>query len=241
MSFFRHSSKSRPFRIVILGQNGVGKSALTVRFLTRRFIGDYDPLLENTYSCTKTIDDETVYMEIRDTSTEHAENNRLDANIKWADAYVLIYDITDRCSFNECSRFKVLINSYSKKAKNNSGQSRHTAQVPIALVGNKCDRTLDRMVSKSEGREKANELQCMVFHEISVREDFESASMIFFELYKRCKKPVAKSELLQRQSCPPSLFNPPSPLSHESDEINDIECSSPVPYQRRRMGLFTIS
>lgn len=221
--------KNRPLRVVILGQNGVGKSALTVRLLTQRFIGDYDPYLENTYTYSKCLDGDTVTMEIRDTAAQE-ENNRLEANIKWADAFVLVYAVTDRCSFNECSRLKVLINSYSK-SKKTSGQS-NSPCVPIVLVGNQNDRFYDRMISIAEGREKAYEMNCTGFYEISVREERDSAAAIFLDLFKHCRRPSRRSELQQRLSCPPSLNNTPA--------LKDTERSS-EPLQRRRRALYTIS
>uniref|UniRef100_A0A8C5WQU7 small monomeric GTPase n=1 Tax=Laticauda laticaudata TaxID=8630 RepID=A0A8C5WQU7_LATLA len=42
--------------------------ALVVRFLTKRFIWEYDPTLESTYRHQATIDDEVVSMEILDTA-----------------------------------------------------------------------------------------------------------------------------------------------------------------------------
>lgn len=70
------SSKQKPLRIAILGQNGVGKSALTVRFITRRFIGDYDPDLEKVYACSRCIDGESVTLELLDTAAQE-EKSRL--------------------------------------------------------------------------------------------------------------------------------------------------------------------
>ncbi|KAL4232604.1 hypothetical protein ACF0H5_007294 [Mactra antiquata] len=225
-----HKYANRPFRIVILGQNGVGKSALTVRFLTQRFIGDYDPDLENTYTYTKNVQGENITLEIRDTAAQE-ENNKLEANIKWADAYVLVYSITDRCSFNECSRLKVLINSFSKRARNNSQSS--SSCVPIVLVGNKTDRSRDRMITSAEGREKAQEMNCSDFCEISVMEEADSAQKIFIDLYKRFRRPNGhrRSELQQRVSCPPSLHVP---------DMKDSEGPT-TPLQRRRKALYTIS
>lgn len=225
--------KNRPFRVVILGQNGVGKSALTVRYLTHRFIGDYDPQLENTYSCTKCIDGETVVMEIRDTAATE-ENNNIEINIKWADAFVLVYAVTDRCSFNEVSRLKILINSYSNKRVKGNNSSGQTC-IPAVLVGNQADRAMDRMVSSAEGREKAVEMNCLGFYEISVREDWDAAAVVFQDLYRQCKRPSGRrGHLQQRLSCPPNVSN-------LNGEVSDAtECSS-VPLQRRRKALFTIS
>uniref|UniRef100_A0A8B9G5Z7 small monomeric GTPase n=1 Tax=Amazona collaria TaxID=241587 RepID=A0A8B9G5Z7_9PSIT len=45
-----------------------GFHALTVRFITRRFIGDYDPTLEMIYRHVAVIDGEMVHFEILDTA-----------------------------------------------------------------------------------------------------------------------------------------------------------------------------
>lgn len=42
--------------------------AMVVRFITKRFIGDYDPSLERVYNYTTTIDNETVNFEILDSA-----------------------------------------------------------------------------------------------------------------------------------------------------------------------------
>lgn len=203
---------------------------MTVRFLTRRYIGDYDPDLENTYSCSKCIDGENVSMEIRDTVAQ-VEHSRLESNIKWADAYILMYSITDRCSFNECSRLKVIINSYTKRNKN-TGQTGSPC-IPLVLVGNKCDQTRDRMISTAEGREKAYEMNSQGFYEISLQEERDAAFTIIADLYRQCKRPGnRRSELQQRFSCPPSL--------HFSPDVTDGKHSAAA-LQRRRQAIYTIS
>lgn len=102
----------------------------------------------------------------------------------------------------------------------------------MVLVGNQNDRAHDRMISTAEGREKAYEMNCSGFYEISVREERDSAATIFLNLYKSCKRPNRRSELQQRLSCPPSL--------HFSPTVKDTERAS-EPLQRRRKALYTIS
>lgn len=227
------SNKSRPFKIAILGQNGVGKSALTVRFLTQRFIGDYDPLLENTYSCSKCIDGDTTALEILDTAAQE-ENSRLETNIKWADAFILVYSVTDRCSFNECSRLKVVINSYTKRPKNNGGNG--SPCLPVVLVGNQIDRTRDRMVSTAEGRAKSIEMNCIGFYETSVREERDSAFQIISDMYRHCRKPSRRAQLQQRLSYPMTA----SLDRRDRMDRRETECTT-LTLQRRNKALHTIS
>jgi len=39
----------REFKVVVLGSGGVGKSALTVQFVSNKFILKYDPTIEDFY------------------------------------------------------------------------------------------------------------------------------------------------------------------------------------------------
>lgn len=41
----------------------------------------------------------------------------LDSQLKWADAFVLVYSVTDKCSFDECNRLKFLINYHKRRRK----------------------------------------------------------------------------------------------------------------------------
>lgn len=41
---------------------------MVVRFITRRYIGEYDPTLEKIYNFHTVIDNEIVYLEILDTA-----------------------------------------------------------------------------------------------------------------------------------------------------------------------------
>ncbi|WAR06832.1 RERG-like protein [Mya arenaria] len=230
------------------------KYAFTVRVITQRFIGDYDPSLANTYNFTCPVDGDTVAMEIRDTAAQvvlvlidlmtlstqmlQVDYGRLESNIKWADAFVLVYAVTDRCSFNECSRLKVLISSIPKKTKS-SAQSA-TSNIPLVLVGNMNDRTHDRMISTQEGREMALEMRCLGFFEISVREERDSARSVICDLYRRCRRPTRRSELQQRLSCPPSI-NLPTVADQPADPSKDETIPSIQRQRRRRKALYTIS
>ncbi|KAL3883776.1 hypothetical protein ACJMK2_030007 [Sinanodonta woodiana] len=143
---------------------------------------------ENIYSCTKCLDGETIALELLDTATQQVESSRQEVNIKWADAYILMYAVTDRCSFNECSRLRLLISSYSKRVgKRTPGET--LPNQPVVLVGNQIDREQDRMVSIDEGLSKAEEFNCVSFHEISVRESVDGIDKIFEDIYMSYKYP----------------------------------------------------
>ncbi|GCC25663.1 hypothetical protein chiPu_0004074 [Chiloscyllium punctatum] len=54
----------------LLGCPGSGKSALTVKFLTKRFISEYDPNLEDTYTTEEIVDHQPILLKIMDTADQ---------------------------------------------------------------------------------------------------------------------------------------------------------------------------
>ncbi|XP_063375264.1 ras-related and estrogen-regulated growth inhibitor [Cydia amplana] len=173
--------KPKPFKIMVLGQSGVGKSALVVRFITRRFIGEYDPNLEKIYAFQTVIDNEMVYFEILDSAGDphESEYTNLESNIRWAEAFILMYSVTDKCSFDECHRLKFLINYNKRRRRIASSMKGSVLETPVVLVGNKVDQPGDRMVSTEEGQRRCKEIGCVCFHEISVRESIDQVWAVF--------------------------------------------------------------
>ncbi|XP_063589016.1 ras-related and estrogen-regulated growth inhibitor-like protein [Penaeus indicus] len=86
-----------PIRIAVLGTSQVGKSALTVRYLTKRFIGEYRSDTDMLYKCVLQVDGTPQPVEIMDTSASCDESS--DAHLQWAEAFVVVYSVTDKESF----------------------------------------------------------------------------------------------------------------------------------------------
>lgn len=151
-SLHRRSSSFRDYNIVILGQGGVGKSALLVRFTTGRFIHEYDPTLEWTYDLCCEVDEEPAVLHITDTANTH-EPVYLNQN----EGFVVVYAIDEPRTFQTAKQLIKLIRELKKQ------RGQHTA---IVLVGNKVDLNHSRAVSNKEALEFASEYECF-FHETS--------------------------------------------------------------------------
>ncbi|XP_046446068.1 ras-like protein 1 [Daphnia pulex] len=209
------------WRVMVLGHHSVGKSAFVVRFLTRRFIGDYDPKLERCYPVNTTLNGEHVMLELLDSGGHHLEDGSqsdLEAKIRWADAFVLLYSVTDKCSFDECCRLRFLI-GYNKRRRrhlfgsafgNGHGLSAEImgSSSSVILVANKVDQVEDRMVTTEEGEKRSRDLGCDLFFEISVREEVEVAKRVMEDLYFRWKY----NQSHHHQSHSPQTQQPHPPL-----------------------------
>uniref|UniRef100_A0A672GR31 GTP-binding protein n=1 Tax=Salarias fasciatus TaxID=181472 RepID=A0A672GR31_SALFA len=123
-----------PYRVVLLGASGVGKTAFA-----SIFAGAADNEV-----CEKDIevDGEPATITLVDTwDTEQ--------HMQTGDAYLLLYSITDRTSFLRASELRITLRRFCP-AQN----------TPIILVGNKCDLVRRREVSATEGRACAAVFDC---------------------------------------------------------------------------------
>ncbi|KAI7799061.1 ras-related and estrogen-regulated growth inhibitor-like protein [Triplophysa rosa] len=162
--------------ILVLGAEKVGKSALTVRFLTRRFIGEYGDI-ESIYSHADQIDGRDICFNIWDSLCQQngEESGHIsDRQLQWTDGYILVYSICDRTSFNVVQEQVQCIRQAKQKL---------ASTAPIIIVGNKRDLQHLRTVSSEEGRLLARSADCGFF-EVSAAETYHSVLMVFHELFE---------------------------------------------------------
>ncbi|XP_071401205.1 ras-related and estrogen-regulated growth inhibitor [Centroberyx affinis] len=161
-----------PVKLLVLGTQNTGKTALCVRFITKRFIGEYDHKKEVTYRCRRVVDQEAVDLEILDTAHKESSLASLESSIRWADGFLLLYSITQRLSFMEVPQLKKLID-----------QTKQSLVVPTVLVANKADMEIGREVTTEEGQELAKDLRCG-FRELSVAEAVLAVETAVFQLIR---------------------------------------------------------
>ncbi|KAF9493423.1 hypothetical protein BDN71DRAFT_1450408 [Pleurotus eryngii] len=123
------------YNLVVIGDSGVGKSALTIRFIRDDFVDEYDPTIEDSYRIQCTIDGEVAMLEVLDTAGHVATRER---SMRTGDGFLLVYSITSRDSFEEISTFYRQI----RRAKDQDS-------FPVIVVANKCDLDDEREVGKN--------------------------------------------------------------------------------------------
>ncbi|BFF98980.1 ras-related and estrogen-regulated growth inhibitor [Drosophila madeirensis] len=180
----RKKSTLTELKIAVIGAPSVGKSALIVRFLTKRYIGEYDHQTENRYKHEAMVDGEPVLFEILDTCPKADDEFPNAAElVQWADGLLLVYSITDRKSFN-----------YIRRAKSDL-----QSDTPVQLCANKVDMVHLRQVSRDEGEILAKDFECK-FSEVSAADHVDQVAEIFNELCKEvlASKRKSKQSLLER-------------------------------------------
>lgn len=162
--------------LVLLGMIGAGKSALTVKFLTKRFISEYDPHLEDIYSSEENVDQQLVVVRVMDTCDQGGPANS-GRYLSWASAFMVVYSIDNIESFKCCQQYLDTLSLHIKTIK---------TETPIVLLGNKLDMDRYRQVSKSDGEALASRYGCLFF-EVSACLDFQSVQHVFHEAVRRAR------------------------------------------------------
>mmetsp|Transcript_7022 Transcript_7022/g.17769 ORF Transcript_7022/g.17769 Transcript_7022/m.17769 type:complete len:191 (-) Transcript_7022:321-893(-) len=131
-----------PYKVVILGEGGVGKSCLTIQFTQNHFVKEYDPTIENSYRKQITLDEETCMLDILDTAGQEEYSVMRDQYINAGHGFILVYSITSKASFDGLLELR-------RKILQVKDVEDH---FPMVLVGNKCDLEKEREVTLDEGR-----------------------------------------------------------------------------------------
>ncbi|XP_014230644.1 GTP-binding protein Rit1-like [Trichogramma pretiosum] len=145
----------RVYKIVVLGEGGVGKSAVTLQFVSHSFLKDHDPTIEDSYQQQAVIDGEAALLDILDTAGQVEFTAMRDQYMRCGEGFMICYSVTDRHSFQEVLEYRKLIT-----------RVRANEDIPLVLVGNKFDLQPRREVTTDEGRSLAAQLGCP-FYETS--------------------------------------------------------------------------
>ena len=141
-------------KIVVVGNEQVGKTALTTQYCTGAYSPGYRKTMGTKYSEVRDVhlsdDFPAVNMMIYDTGGHVGYGKLLNSHLQGACAALLVYSSLDRNSFVDLKRWASTI-------RNACGE------IPIALVQTKVDLSEDVVVSEKEAEDLSAELGCCLF------------------------------------------------------------------------------
>ena len=180
------SSADYPHRITITicGDDGCGKSSITLRLVRSQWTHEYDPTIEDSYTLTRKVDGQTYHLSLTDTAGQEEYRGMWASSNLRSDAFLLVYDITNMNSLGVLQEFNDLIDieaetrmdAWERDRYQSSSRKKKGAQdmsggpvKPIKIVaGNKCDLQESRQVPAQVGLEWARKHGCG-FMETSAR------------------------------------------------------------------------
>ncbi|CAG9114505.1 unnamed protein product [Plutella xylostella] len=191
-------------KIVVLGAAKVGKSSLISQFLYNTFSPKYKRTVEEMHHGDFNVAGVRLTLDILDTSGSYEFPAMRALSMSSADAFILVYDITDPDSFAEVRALRDQIH-----------ETKDSTAVPIVVVGNKVD-----MAESGDRKVDFHTTESVVtvdwengFVEASAK-DGTNVSQIFKELLVQAKVKYNLSPALRRrrrQSLPTGPQAPGTP------------------------------
>jgi len=166
----------REFNVVVLGAGGVGKSALTVRFIRDVFVETYDPTIEEEYRRTMTVDGQLDSLEVLDTAGAEQFNSLNEVYLKSGRGFVLVFSLTQEATLRE-------VDNLRKQILRVKGGD---AKVPMVVVGTKLDLVNEREVSR-EAIQSLSSRWGVPFYETSAKRNWH-VTEVFEGLLRQMRK-----------------------------------------------------
>jgi small GTP-binding protein len=161
--------------ITIIGKGVVGKTSITNRLINIEYPEQHDPTIEDKYNLVVNINSKQINLEILDTAGEQDYQNLLYSWITNGDAFILVFAINDKESFD-----------YLLKKREKIIEIKGNKNIPIILIGNKSDLNKEREVTIEEA-EKISKLWNVDYVECSAKNNTNCNNIINL-LYNKWNK-----------------------------------------------------
>jgi len=136
------------FKLLIIGDSGVGKSCLLLRFSDDIFTDSFISTIGVDFKIrTVTIGGTKIKLQIWDTAGQERFRTITSSYYRGAHGIIVVYDVTDQKSFDNIKKWLKEIDTFAGNL------------VQKLLVGNKCDLVNERTVSTESGKALADSLR----------------------------------------------------------------------------------
>ncbi|KAH8817668.1 small GTPase superfamily [Flagelloscypha sp. PMI_526] len=169
----------RQFNIVVLGAGGVGKSALTVRYVRNEWMSYYDPTIEEEYRRVVNLDGILDSLEILDTAgTEQFTtlNEQYIQSFQNGRGFILVFSLTQEASLKEVDKLRRQILQIKSNDKT----------IPVIVVGTKRDLESEREVSTQTIASLATKWD-LPFYETSAKKN-SNVQEVFDDMVRMMRK-----------------------------------------------------
>jgi len=142
-------------KIIVLGESGVGKSSIINQYCHQRFSHDHKATIGADFFTKKLdIGQNLITLQIWDTAGQERFQSLGKAFYRGANACILVYDITNKQSFDRVDDWKLEFDRINNVRDND--------RFPFLLLGNKCDLHEDRAITRNQAEQYAasNDMEC---------------------------------------------------------------------------------
>jgi len=166
------------FKLLLIGDSGVGKSCLLLRFADDTYTESYiSPIGVDFKIRTIELGGKKIKLQIWDTAGQERFRTITSSYYRGAHGIIVVYDVTDQVSFNNVKQWLQEIDRYACENVNK------------ILCGNKCDLTTKKVVDTQTAKEFADSLG-ISFMESSAKSSI-NVEQVFTTMAEEIRKRVA--------------------------------------------------
>ena len=155
------------FKLIFIGDSGVGKSCLTTKAVKNNFEEYYQATVGFEFlTFNMKVNDKVIKLQIWDTCGQEIYKSLISNFYRNSSLAVIIYAIDNKESFNHAEGWL------------NDLKSQANPDVRIFLVGNKADLEDDRKVSKEDGEKYKEEQHLDFFMETSAKTGYNARNVL---------------------------------------------------------------
>ena len=181
------------FKIILIGNSGVGKSSILHRYMKRTFDSNYKVTIGvDFFMKSLTINEQMVKIQIWDTAGQEKYKSMVSSYYRGAHVALIVFDLTSHASFEALPSWVEIFFKNGPEQKN------------TILIGNKKDLVEERQVSQEEV-ELFSQTNNMIYFETSAK-DGDNIDYVFsytaeklLEFYKGNKEELKKQLLPNTQ------------------------------------------
>jgi len=159
-------------KLVLLGNSGVGKTSLAIRYVQGIYQADQGSTIGASFLTKRMfLDDWKVKLQIWDTAGQERFKSMTPMYYRGSNAALLVYDITQADSFQKMKEWVRELNINIAEP------------IIIAIAGNKCDLEAERQIPFATAKEYADSIDA-ILSETSAKQD-KGIEDLFFQIAKR--------------------------------------------------------
>jgi Ras-related protein Rab-6A len=160
------------FKISLLGEAGVGKTSLILRYVKNFFKEDLKSTIGTNFMVkAMNVDNSTVQLLIFDIGAQKIFSTMRVKYFQGSNAAIAVYDVTSRESLHALPEWIISVKDVC-------------GNIPIIIVGNKADLVEERAVLRSDAEILADRFTCM-YEEASAKTG-ESVEKLFENIARSC-------------------------------------------------------
>jgi small GTP-binding protein len=180
------------FKVIIIGDQGVGKSCLSIKVSRNYFEDFYSPTVGFEFvSFNVRVEDKNIKLQIWDTCGQEVYRSLISSFYRSASLAIIVYSIDSEDSFNNLEKWL------------NDIKTQSNPDIKIFLIGNKADLEDKRKISKEIGEKFCNDHKLSFFIETSAKTGF-NVQNVFIQVAKELY--LQHEEIKNRVSRPGSMM-----------------------------------